>query len=133
MDRSPRQVRNVGAWHRAAATIPGIALAAWMAAGMPARAGDLPEDLLAAAKADHDPAETRRACSELQAMTIKVGLASLADAQAHFSGLSDLPPDTRGVHLADSQTGAPAPPFVQALLDAGVATYSLMNDNCRRR
>ena len=133
MDRSPREVRSGVARHRAAATIPSIALAAWMAAGMPARAGDLPGDLLAAARADHDPAEKRRACSEFQPMTIKVGLGSLADAQAHVSGLSDLPPDTRGVHLADGQTGAPAPPFVQALLDAGVATRLSLNWTIVRR
>ena len=48
-------------------------LGAWMAASMRARAVDLPGSLPAAARADHDPAEKRRACAEFLPMTIRIG------------------------------------------------------------
>jgi hypothetical protein len=116
--RQPARLRS-----GATATTLCLALLAGALTTAPARSADLSDALLAAAKADTDPAERRRACAEFQPMSISAGLGNLAEAKRiPISGLSDLPDDTRGVHLADAPAGGAAPPFVQALLDAGAAS-----------
>ena len=68
----PPELRPGAGRHRAA-VITGYVVAAWMAAGTPARAEDLAGDLLAAASVDHDPAERRRACSAFESTRLTPG------------------------------------------------------------
>jgi hypothetical protein len=87
-----------------------------------ARADDLPSLLMAAAKLIPATEEGRMRCSAIADLSNQLRIPfSFGDHQTFTEGGAGYARDTVGAYLGDGPKGEPAPPFVQALLDAGAA------------
>ena len=89
-----------------------------------ARAHDLPGQLIAASKMIpvSEGLGGRQRCSAISDLSNRLRIPfSFGDHQTFTDGGSGYRRDTKGAYFGDGPKGEPAPPFVQALLDAGAA------------
>ena len=99
-----------------------LTTAVQLAAAAAARAADLPGELLTASKLIPIDADGRQVCLQINGLTNQLGLPMvIGRALTSVEATSAYTAETQGVYLGDGPSGVPAPPFVQALLDAGAA------------
>ena len=104
-----------------------VGLAALLALAQPvvasaARADDLPAQLLAASREIPVEPHGRQVCIPITGLANDLRTPSVLVDRGEVGGTSEgYSASTVGAYLGDGPTGAPAPPFVQALLDAGAA------------
>ncbi len=92
------------------------------AAAAAALADDLPAQLLAASRAIPIQPDGRQVCIPLGGLANDLRpTAVLDDGSGSGGGSGGYSASTIGAYLGDGPAGAPAPPFVQALIDAGAA------------
>lgn len=111
--------------HRQATGTLGLAAMLTLAQPMvasAAKADDLPAQLLAASRSIPVEPDGRKVCIAITGLANDLRIPAVLVGQSGAGGTSEgYSASTVGAYLGDSPAGAPAPPFVQALLDAGAA------------
>lgn len=116
------QTRLLGAAPFRALLGGGLLALAWLPSADASPADDLPDQLMKASRLIPVTEEGRERCAPLNGLDNLLRIPfSFGDHRTFANGGAGYGPDTKGAYLGDQPKGQPAPPFVQALLDAGAA------------